>query len=100
MLTSIWGTENNHRGINQESRADEGARTLVFGLKILVQQLLGERVHCRVEETNGLVLSTRDGHVKSSSIGVPEHSNKNFQCQFVPQGQTRGEKFHFCHRNT
>jgi hypothetical protein len=63
----------------------------VFGLKILVQQLPGEPVHCREEETNCLVLSTRAGHGESSSIGVPEHSNKNFQRQFVPQGQTRGE---------
>jgi len=42
MVTSVWGTENNHRGINQGSKADEGARKLVFGLKILVQQLAGE----------------------------------------------------------
>ena len=46
MVTSVWGTENNHRGINQGSRADDGARTLVFGLKILEQQLPGEPVHC------------------------------------------------------
>ena len=37
MITLVWGTENNHSGINQESRADDGARILVFGLKILVQ---------------------------------------------------------------
>jgi len=79
MVTSVWGIENNHRGINQGIRADDGARTLVFGLKSLVQQLPGEPVHCREEETNCLVLSTRAGHGKSSSIGVPEHSNKNFQ---------------------
>ena len=53
---------------------DDGARTLVFGLKVLVQQLLGEPVHCREEETNYLVLSTWAGHGKSSSIGAPEHS--------------------------
>jgi len=41
MVTSVRGTENNHRGINQGSRVDDGARTLVFGLKILVQQLTG-----------------------------------------------------------
>jgi len=58
MATSVWGTENNHRGINQGSRADDLARTLVFGLKILVQQLPGEPVHCREEETNCLVPST------------------------------------------
>jgi len=23
MVTSVWGTENNHRGINQGSRADD-----------------------------------------------------------------------------
>jgi len=79
MVTSVWGTENNHRGINQESRADDGARTLVFGLNILVQQLPGEPVHGREEETNCLVPSTWAGHVEPSSIGVPEHSNKNFQ---------------------
>jgi len=73
MVTSVWGTENNHRGINQGSRADDGARTLVFGLKILVQQLPGEALHCE-EETNCLVLSTLAGHDKSSSIGVPQHS--------------------------
>jgi len=78
MVTSVWGTENNHRGINKGSRADDGALKLVFGLKILVQQLPGEPVHCCEEETNCLVLSTRAGHGKSSSIGVPEHSNKNF----------------------
>jgi len=44
MVTSVWGTENNHRGISQRSRADDGACTLVFGLKILVQQLPGEPV--------------------------------------------------------
>ena len=70
MVTSVWGTENNHRGINQGSRADDGARTLVFGLKFLVQQLPGEPVYCREEQTNCLVLSTRDGHGESSSIGV------------------------------
>ena len=37
MVTSVWGTENNHRGVNQGSMADDGARTLVFGLKSLVQ---------------------------------------------------------------
>jgi len=74
IVTSVWGTENNRRGINQGSRADDGARTLVFGLKILVQQLPGEPVHCREEETNCLVMSTRAGHCESSSIGVPEHS--------------------------
>jgi len=58
---------------------DDGARTLVFGLKILVQQLPSEPVHCREEETNCLVLSIQAGHGESSSIGVPEHSNKNFQ---------------------
>ena len=79
IVTSVWGTENNHRGIYQGSRVDDGARTLVFGLKILVQQLLGEPVHCREEETNCMVLSTWAGHGGSSSIGVPEHSNKNFQ---------------------
>jgi len=79
MVTSVWGTENNHRGINQGSRADDGARTLVFGLNILVQQLPGEPVHCREEETNCLVPSTRAGHGESSSIGFPEHSNKHFQ---------------------
>ena len=79
MVTSVWGTENNHRGLNQGSRADDGARTFVFGLKILVHQLPGEPVHCREEETNCLVLSTRAGHGESSSICVPEHSNKNFQ---------------------
>ena len=41
MVTSVWGIENNHRGINQGSRVDDGARTLVFGLKIIVQQLPG-----------------------------------------------------------
>ena len=76
---SVWGTENNHRGINQGIKADDGARTLVFGLKIHVQQLPGELVHCREEETNCLVLSTRTGHGESSSIDVPEHSNKNLQ---------------------
>ena len=79
MVTSVWGTENNPRGINQGIRADYGARTLVFGLTILVQQLPGEQVLCREEETNCLVLSTRAGHGESSSIGVPEHSNKNYQ---------------------
>jgi hypothetical protein len=57
MVTSVWGTENDHGRINQGSRADDGARTLVFGLKILVQQLPSEPVHCR-EETNCLVPST------------------------------------------
>ena len=75
MVTSVWGTENNQRVINQGSRADDGARALVCGLKVLVQQLPGEPVHCREEGTNCLVLSTRAGHGKSSSIGVPEHSN-------------------------
>ena len=51
----------------------------LLGLKILLQQLAGEPVHCREEETNFLVLSTLAGHGESSSIGVPEHSNKNFQ---------------------
>jgi len=78
-VASVWGTENNHRGINQGSRADDGASTFVFGLKILVQQLPGEPVHRREEETNCLVLSTRAGHGESCSTGVPEHSNKNFQ---------------------
>jgi len=78
MVTSVWGTKNNHRGIKQGSRAD-GAHTLVFRLKILVQQLPGEPVHCCEKETNCLVLSTRAGHGKSCSIDVPEHSNKNFQ---------------------
>ena len=41
MVTSVWGTENNYRGINQGSREDGGARPLVFGVKILVQQLPG-----------------------------------------------------------
>jgi len=36
MVTSVWGIENNHRRINQGSRADDGARRLVFGLQILV----------------------------------------------------------------
>ena len=62
MVISIWGTENNHKGINQGSRADDGAHTLAFGLKILVQQLPGEAVHCREEEPKCLVLSTRAGH--------------------------------------
>ena len=70
MVTSVWGTKNNHRGINQGSRADDGARKIVFGLKILVQKLPGEPVHCREEETNCLVLSTRAGYGESSSIGV------------------------------
>jgi len=74
MVTSVWGIENNDRGINQGSRVDDGARTPVFGLKIIVQQLPSEPVHCREEETNCLVLSTRAGHGKSSSVGVPEHS--------------------------
>jgi len=52
MVTTVWGIENNHRGINQGSQADDGAHTLVFGLKILVQQLPGEPVHCGEEETN------------------------------------------------
>ena len=30
MVTSVWGTENNHWGINQGSRADDVARTLVY----------------------------------------------------------------------
>ena len=68
LVTSVSGKENNHRGINQGSRADDGARTLVFGLKILVQQLPGEPVHCREEETNCLVLSTRAGHGESCQI--------------------------------
>jgi len=75
MVTSVWGTENNHTGINQGSRADDGAHTLVFGLKILIQQLPGEAVHCREEETNCLVLSIWAGHGESSSIGVPERSH-------------------------
>ena len=79
MVTAVLGTENNHRGINQGSRADDGARTLVFVFKILVQQLPTEPVHCREEETNCLVLSTWAGHGESSSIGAPEHSNKNIQ---------------------
>jgi len=79
VVTSVWRTENNHRGINQGSRADDGARTLVFRLKIPVLQLPGEPVHCREEETNCLVLSTQARHGEFSSIGVPEHSNKNFQ---------------------
>ena len=61
------------------SRADDRARTLVFGLKILVQQLPGEPVHCREEETNCLVLNTAAGRGESSSIGLPEHSYKNYQ---------------------
>ena len=76
MVTSVWGTENNHRGINLGRRADDLARTLVFRLKILVQQLSGEPVHCREEETNCLVMSTWAGHGESSSMGVPEHSKK------------------------
>jgi len=76
MVTSVWGTENNHRGINQGSRADDGAHTLVFGLKILVQKLPGEPVHCCEEETNCLVLSTWARQGESSSIGVPEHLKK------------------------
>ena len=91
MVTSVWGTENNYRGINQGSRVDDGARTLVFGLKILVQQLRSETVHVHKEETNCLVLSTRAIHSESSSIGVPKHSNKNFQRQFNHHGRTRGE---------
>ena len=79
MVTAVWGTENNHRGIRQRSRADDGARTLVFGLKLLLQQLPGEPVHCREEETNCLMLSTLAGHGESSSMGVPEHSNKIIQ---------------------
>ena len=75
MVTSVWGTENNHRGINQGSRADDGARTLFFWeLKMFVQQLPGEPVHCHEEETNCLALSTRAGYGESSSVGVPEHS--------------------------
>ena len=70
MVTSVWGAENNHRGINQGRSADDVTRTLVFGLKILVQQPPGEPVQCREEETNCLVLSTRAGHGESSSIGV------------------------------
>jgi len=58
MVTSVWGTENNHRGINQGSWADDGARTLVFGLEILVHQLPREPMHCREEGTNCLLLST------------------------------------------
>ena len=42
----------------------------VFGLKILVQQLSGEPVHCREEETNCQMPSTRAGHGESSSIGI------------------------------
>jgi len=34
MVTSAWGTEYNNRGVNQGSRVDDGARTLVFGIKI------------------------------------------------------------------
>jgi len=79
MITSVWRKENNHRGINQGIREDDGARKLVFVLKILVQQLPGEPVHCREKETNFLVLSTRAGHGETFSKGVPEHSNKNFQ---------------------
>jgi len=79
IVSTVWGTENNHMTINQWSREDDGARTFVFGLNILVQQLPGEPVHCRKEETNCLVLSTRAGHGESSSIGVPEHSNEIFQ---------------------
>jgi len=52
MVTSVWGKENNHKVINQGSRADDGARTLVFRLKIIVQQLPSELVHCREEESN------------------------------------------------
>ena len=58
MVTSVWGTKNNDRGINQGSRADDGACTLVFGLKILVQQLPGEPVHCR-EQLPGAEYSGR-----------------------------------------
>ena len=32
MVTSVWGTENSQRGINQGSRADDGARTLVSSI--------------------------------------------------------------------
>jgi len=77
--STVWGTENNHITINQCCRADDGARTFVFGLNILVQELPSELLFCREEETNCLVLSTRAGHGESSSIGVPEHSNKIFQ---------------------
>jgi len=68
MVTSVWETENNHKGINHGSRADDGAHTLIFRLKILVQQLLGELVHCLEEETNCLVLSTRAGHGESGTL--------------------------------
>ena len=44
MVTSVWGIENNRRGINQGISADDGARKLVFGLKIPVQLLPGEPV--------------------------------------------------------
>ena len=90
-LTSICGTYTNNRGIIQGSRADDGVCTLVFELKILVQQLPGNPVHCREEETKCLVLSTRAGHVESSSKGDPEHLNENFLRECVPQGQTGGE---------
>jgi len=83
MVTSVWRTENNHKVISQGSRADDWARTLVFGLKIRVQQLPGEPVHCREEETNCLVLSTRAGHGESSSIGVPEHSKTSSDSLFL-----------------
>jgi len=36
MVTSVWRTEYNHRRINQGSGVVDEARTLVFGLKILV----------------------------------------------------------------
>jgi len=66
-------------GINQGSRVDDGACALVFGLNILAQQLPGEPMHCHEQETNCLMLCTRAGHGESSSIGIPEHANKNFQ---------------------
>jgi len=79
VVTSVWRTENYNRGIDQGSRADDGVRTLVFELKILVQQLQANPVHCREEETKCLALSTQAGHGESSSKGVPEYSNKNFK---------------------
>jgi len=86
MVTSVCGTENNHRGINQGSRADDGARTLVFGLKILVQQLPGEPVHYLEEGTNCLVLSTRAGHGESSSIGGPATLKQKLPVTVCPSG--------------
>ena len=85
MVTSVWRTENNHRGISQGSMADDVARTLVFGLKILVEQLAGEPVHCREEETNCLVLSTRAGHGESSSIGVQNTQIKTSSDSLSPR---------------